>query len=141
MNEKSVFMRLMRKNNKKRKTRPSPWRKCAVHCQVFHTGSQFVFVIHAAAFGFQSPAARRRARRSTNTSSSRAGVRSFDRVDVVSFIFTPLRALVRGLGGRPLCFVASVFLLHEQRTGWSSRLGTARRWRAGGLFTIITRSR
>lgn len=38
-------------------------------------------------------------------------------------------------------FVASVFLLHEQRTGWSSRLGTERRWRAGGLFTIITRSR
>lgn len=39
-----------------------------------------------------------------------------------------------------LCFVASVFSLHEQRTGWSSRLGTERRWRAGGLFTIITRS-
>lgn len=32
-------------------------------------------------------------------------------------------------------------LLHEQRTGWSSRLGIARRWRAGGLFTIITRLR
>lgn len=38
-------------------------------------------------------------------------------------------------------FVASVFSLHEQRTGWNSRLGTERRWRAGGLFTIITRSR
>lgn len=44
-------------------------------------------------------------------------------------------------GGRSPRFAASVFSLHEQRTGRSSRLRAERRWRAGGLFTIITRSR
>lgn len=74
-----------------------------------------------------------------------SSMRSFYETDMVSLFWvmclTLLWGLIRSLYGRTLCFVASVFSLHEQRTGWSSRLGTERRWRAGGLFTIITRSR
>ena len=36
----------------------------------------------------------------------------------------------RGFGADGAAFVASVLSLHEQRTGWSSRLGTERRWRS-----------
>ena len=44
---------------------------------------------------------------------------------------TLLRGPVRGLGGRSLRRVASVFFCcMNKETGWSSRLGTERRWRS-----------
>lgn len=92
-----------------------------------------------------SPVARR-SRWSSNMSTTEQQCECFYSIDLLSpFQMMCLTLLLKVRSAvwadDHSAFVASLFLLHEQRTGWSSRLGTERRWRAGGLFTIITRSR
>lgn len=52
------------------------------------------------------------------------------RVGSVCLNFASRGCSSRGFGADGAAFVASVLSLHEQRTGWSSRLGTERRWRS-----------
>lgn len=117
--------------------------KCIVHWQVYNTGYQFIVVIHAAALSSRRLHGDPGDQQTPSTMEQQCdNFMKWTRCHRFRWcVKLCVEVWSAVLGGRSLCFVASVFSLHEQRTGWSSRLGTERRWRAGGLFTIITRSR